>query len=182
MAQEYTVKSWKAWENEDGAIRDAHGNFKGSVTFEEYNSEPVDATFKTEPAPGDKKYGTVNDYTTKAGKVRMGFTRADRPLDEPRPYAPKPTTPIVDWGGKDRVIKAQWAIGQAVSLHKDNEVVTGAAFIAGGNKNLLAIEATAKQLFAMVDRVQQGETKTDPEVIAEALGIDTPLETADIPY
>lgn len=78
-AQELTVKSWKPWENEDGLVRDPHGNYKGSVTFDKYASEPVDATFKEQPNTGDVKYGSIEEYQTKAGKTRLKFKRADRP-------------------------------------------------------------------------------------------------------
>lgn len=81
MIQDYTIKSWKPWENEDGLIRDPHGNYKGSVTFDEYNSEPVDGTFKEQPKVGDKKYGDVVTYQTKAGTTRMKFQGAMRPKD-----------------------------------------------------------------------------------------------------
>lgn len=86
MPQEYTVKSWKPWENEAGLIRDPHGNYKGTVTFEEDHSEPIDATFKNQPSVGDKKYGTVGDYQTKAGNTRRGF-KSVKKLDVASPIA-----------------------------------------------------------------------------------------------
>lgn len=46
-------------------------------------------------------------------------------------------------------IKAQWAIGQAVQLH--------IAVTAKGGEEAQSIEDTAKELFAMVDRVKVGE-------------------------
>lgn len=81
MAQEYTVKTWQPWvdKDTDDYVRDPHGNYKGSVSFEEHD-EQVDATFKQQPKVGDKKYGTIEEYKTKAGKTRKTFRRADRPI------------------------------------------------------------------------------------------------------
>lgn len=81
-AREYTIKNWSPWEDRDndGApVRDQHGNYRGSVLFDEDSSEPIDATFKTQPAVGDKKYGVVDLYQTRAGKTRKGFKSAPRP-------------------------------------------------------------------------------------------------------
>lgn len=81
--REYTVEKFDPWiDRETGdAVKDPHGNIKGSVLFVEDKSEPIDATFKTMPNAGDKKYGVVDLYLTKAGKSRKGFKRADRPDD-----------------------------------------------------------------------------------------------------
>lgn len=78
---EFTISTWSPWIDKDtgNPATDLHGNFKGSVTFEEDKSEPIDATFKTQPAVGDKKYGTVDLYQTRAGKTRKGFKSAPRP-------------------------------------------------------------------------------------------------------
>lgn len=83
MAQEYTIRSWKPWMDQETEelIRDNYGNYKGSATFDEYSSEPVDATFKEQPAIGDKKYGDVIEYTTKSNKTRMKFQSAQRPKE-----------------------------------------------------------------------------------------------------
>lgn len=143
MAQEYTIKSWKPWENEDGLVRDAHGNYKGSATFEEFTSEPVDATFKTQPSPGDKKYGTISGYETKRGKTRMGFKSAPRPQDGQQPSSGQKK----EWQPRDdNAIRAQFAIKTAVELH--NKMQTGT------NTEFDYIEETAKRLYAMVDRVK----------------------------
>lgn len=84
MPQDLTVRSWKPWQDRetDELIRDNYGNYKGTVTFDEHNSEPIDATFKEQPNPGDKKFGTVSSYETKSGKVRTGFKSAPRPKEE----------------------------------------------------------------------------------------------------
>lgn len=146
--QEYTVKEWKPWENEDGLIRDIHGNYKGSVTFEEDRSEPIDATFKNQPEPGDKKYGVVDMYTTRAGKVRKGFKSAQRPQESSfsgsskREYQPR----------DDAVIRAQWAIGQAVQI----EVAAKKT----GTIDLDAIQQYATDFYIMVDRVKGSSEST----------------------
>lgn len=80
-AKELTIKSWSPWMQEEEPVRDQYGNYKGSVTFEEYAAQPVDVTFKTEPNPGDKKYGEVVEYQTKAGKTRLKFKRVERPQE-----------------------------------------------------------------------------------------------------
>lgn len=149
MSQEYTVKSWKVWENEDGLIRDQHGNYKGSVLFNEESGEPIDATFKNQPNVGDKKFGDIVEYTTKAGAARTKFQSAKR-LDTP----PASTSDTSNWQPRDDMaIRAQWAIGQSVQL----ELATK------GDYSLPHIEETAKQLFTMVDRVKGGSEGTSPK-------------------
>lgn len=79
--QEYTIESFNPWiDRETGnAVKDPHGNIKGSVLFVEDKSEPIDATFKSMPNPGDKKFGIVDLYQTRAGSTRKGFKSAPRP-------------------------------------------------------------------------------------------------------
>jgi hypothetical protein len=81
-AQDLVVASWNPWMQDEDVVRDKWGNFKGSVTFNEYKSEPVDATFKTEPKVGDKKYGEIVEYQTKSGKTRLKFQRVDKPQEQ----------------------------------------------------------------------------------------------------
>lgn len=143
MPQEFTVRQWKAWKEDDGTpITDPHGNVKGSVVFEEHANEPVDATFKQAPNPGDKKYGVIEDYQTKSGNTRTKFSRRDRPQEGSNSRS----------GGKsgrdDNAIRAQWAIGQAVQIQAASKVVRD------GSTLMNELEATAKSLYAMVDRVK----------------------------
>lgn len=154
--QEYTVKSFKPWMDRDDpeeVVRDTHGNYKGSITFEEYSSEPVDATFKTIPVPGDKKFGTIDPYTTKNGSSRQKFNRADRPdyAASSRPsQKPQGTS---NWQPRDDMaIRAQFAIKAAIQYH--------------GGADMSDIETAAVTFFKMVDRVkmsQLAEVKAPPQ-------------------
>lgn len=152
MAQEYTVKSWKVWENEDGIIRDQHGNYKGSVLFEEESGEQIDATFKEQPNVGDKKYGDIVEYTTKAGKPRQKFQRANR-LEEGANVGTAATTKGSYQPRDDASIKAQFAIKGAIQLEIGSN----------GDYSLSHIEETAKQLFSMIDRVKGGSESPNPK-------------------
>jgi hypothetical protein len=156
MAQEYTVKAWEPWMDRetDELVRDKFGNYKGTVFFDE-DPRNVDGTFKVQPLPGDKKFGDLVDYKSSAGNARLKFQRAERPEAGQSFHDRAPSAAKKEWQPRDDdAIRAQWAIGQAVSMHNDDKAVTGAQFIAGGDKSLPAIEATAKQLFAMVERVK----------------------------
>lgn len=158
--RELTVKSWKAWVDQetDELIQDNYGNYKGTVTFNEYNSEPVDATFKEQPEVGSKKYGSIEEYKTRAGKTRLKFKRADRPQEEQNMgYGAKSNYQPRD----DMAIRAQWAIGQAVQLYiaepKKSEVKTAKE----------VVENLAKDLYAMVDRVK------NDSAVKEVFGSDS---------
>ena len=76
---------------------------------------------------------------------------------------------------KQAQIKAQWAIGQAVQLH--------IAVTANGGEEAQGIEATAKELFAMVDRVKNGTTTatTAPELQTTATTKKPDVVVTDIP-
>lgn len=133
--QLYTIKEWKAW---PGATDD-YGNQTGTVAFEEYSSEPVDARFKPPVEVGQKKYGVVETYETKKGATRTRFVRKDKPQDAPsaggRTWQPR----------DDSAIQAQWAIGQAVAVTNLTEK--------SGDYEI--IEQYAKEFFAMIDRVKR---------------------------
>jgi len=165
--KEYTVKTWQAWEDKenDDVIRDKFGNYKGSVTFEEYNSEPVDATFKEQPKVGDKKFGTVEEYTTSKGSTRLKFQRANRPEMETKSQGS--TAPKKDWQPRDDAhIKAQWAIGQAMTEFTSIPYDIRRTMA----DNMSAVEYRAKELFAMVDRVKDSTIEAStpaPQVQAE---------------
>ena len=77
MPQVYTVKEWKVWQDDNHEpVTDNYGNFMGSITFDEHNTEPVDARFKNEPKVGDKLEGEIKPYKTKSGSDRTRFERA----------------------------------------------------------------------------------------------------------
>lgn len=165
MAQEYTVKTWKVWEDEEGSVRDKFGNFKGSVTFEEENSEPVDATFKTEPQPGDKKYGEITEYQTRSGNTRRKFQRKDRPEHN------NGHSNGNGWNDPDKQsqIKAQWAIGQA--CHMLTPSLADVSHV-GSERVMSAIEVTAKELFSMVDRVSGLKAPATQTTTRQAVGTE----------
>lgn len=143
MARDFIVKGWQPWidrETED-PIRDQHGNYKGSVTFE--NSEPVDATFKQPPAVGDKKYGDIETYTTKSGATRKKFKSAQRPQEGFTGGSGKSNYQPRD----DAAVKAQFAIKAAIAFCPKPESARDMNAIA-------AIEDVAKQFYQMVDRVK----------------------------
>lgn len=144
MAQEYTVRQWTPWENEDGPIRDKYGNYKGSILFDEDHGEPIDATFKQHPAVGDKKYGSVEPYTTQMGKKRTKFVRADKPQEEQQ----RSTTSYTYTPRDDAAIQAQWAIGQAVNW----------VSIQGGQWG--KVEPVARDFYAMINRVKNSTSET----------------------
>lgn len=153
-AREYTVKEWKVWEDRDTEgepLRDKFGNYKGSVTFEEYNSEPIDATFKEQPNPGDKKYGSVEPYKTQQGKTRLKFRRADRPLDNQQGFTPRGGGSKPSYQPRDDAgIKAQFAIKAAIQYQPDGATIKD-------------IEEAAVAFFKMVDRVKGSDVVTDSQ-------------------
>ncbi len=122
---------------------DNHGNTWCTVAFQGI-SEPVRWVVKdpTKYKIGDMVYGKITQETSKAGKPYNRF-RKESPSEGLQKYAEdvsqdKPSAEY--WDNKQRQIKAQWAIGQAVQLG-----------IAGSN--IEEIEVKAKELFSMVDRI-----------------------------
>lgn len=175
MSKEYTVTDWQPWidRNTDTGepIRDAHGNFKGSVWFDE-SPEQVDGTFKTQPAKGDKKYGDVVDYETRTGQLRRKFQRADRPQEEGAQatlIGKAVERPADDyWDDKNAQLRAQWAIGRArESMGALTEEVLA------DQKTTLKyfedIEYVSKQFFAMVDRVKGLKVEAPVRGVEEAV-------------
>lgn len=158
MASELTVKNWQPWidQETDELIRDNHGNFKGTVWFDE-DPRQVDATFKTQPEVGDKKYGALVEYQTRAGKTRLKFQRADRPQEDQQSFNGNGKSQQTDeyWEDKNSAIKAQWAIGQAVQVE-----VAYLNYAGRKEFHWNGLEDTAKKFFAMVDRVKGSSEST----------------------
>lgn len=141
MAQELTVKYWKPWENEEGLVRDNHGNYKGTVVFEEEPGQMVDATFKQEPAVGDKKYGDILEYETKSGSIRQKFQRAERPQDGQQSFTKRTFQPR-----DDAAIQAQWALGRAYEIIQPKK-----------QEDWAKVKQDATHLMVLVQEVKGGE-------------------------
>lgn len=111
------------------------------------------------PAPkaGDELIGTIE-------KTQYGHKfKAERPQNS---FKSQP---------KDEAgIKAMWAIGQAVQLHS--------AVTRNGGEEAQGIEATAKELFAMVDRVKGSTVVTEPKVQDVVADIPETVDLSDIPF
>lgn len=82
-----------------------------------------------------------------------------------------PTTTKKEWQPRDdSAIKAQWSIGQAVSVYGDK---------------VDEVEAFAKTLFEMVERVKKGKgAEGSPEPVDEVHEVDetVPINLDDIPF
>lgn len=101
--------------------------------------------------------GDVELYTNDKGKE---YVRQAPKQEEPATAQPKKEWKSDDefWSAKDATIKAQWAIGQAVSITNTVATVLGENL---NNDQMASIETTAKALFAMVDRVAQDPNDVD---------------------
>lgn len=180
--QDYRITSFKV-----GTFKDDHNNTWCDMALEGFG-EPVRVVLKdpSKFATGDTIYGRIEQKTSKANKAYWKFQRVMK--DEPQYVKTNNSRPA--WTPRDDShIRAQWAIGQAVSMHADDEAVKGKDFIAGGNKNLFAIEATAKELFAMVDRVKDSTTPaaapvTEEHTIATEAGdsMEEEIDLSQIPF
>lgn len=138
MAEEFKIVNVKSqakdWESKFGPMKTYLVQLEG-------NGEPVQLNKKADsPAPkiGDEVYGDVQEteYGQKFKSVAKPF--ASKPSFQPRE-------------DHHEEIKAQWAIGQAVQL------------AISGDKSMPPewIEATAKVMFSMVDRVKGGSESTN---------------------
>lgn len=176
MAQEYTVFQWKAWTKEDGSVMtDDHGNVLGSVIFDEAKSEPADARFKTEPKPGDKKYGDIVEYQTKTtNKTRLKFQRADRPKEQPGSSGS-------GWQPRDDDgIRASMAVKESYRAF-----VSAAGFVPASDNDWQTVQLQAVSIYDMIDRVKgsqaapealQATQDTEP---AQSSSQQEPDNTAD---
>lgn len=134
MDKEYTIKAIaskaKDWESQ-------YGKFKSYLVQLEGNGEPVQINKKAEseaPQVGDKVFGKIEE-------VEFGDRTLQKFKAGKKPYG----------GGyqrDDSAIRAQWAIGQAVS---STSVQT---FEGKLDFYYEALESKAKKFYAMVDRVK----------------------------
>lgn len=168
MTEEYTIRAFKGTD-----FKDQNGNTWCSVTFEGV-SEPIKWVVKdpTTVNVGDKVYGKITDETSKAGNPYRRFRREKRP-EQPE-NAPQGQSDEY-WQQRNHEIRAQWAIGQAVSTVDWTE--KGVAIYE-------AVEQKAKQLYAMVERVASGEpTDEETEISEEDIKkIDEETFLNDIPF
>lgn len=140
--KEYTVHSFKA-----GDFQDPNGNTWCEVLFEEWRSEPLKWVVKdpTTITEGMKVYGHIETKTSKANKPYQRFYRDQRPeAGTTTPLIPEKQASGSTWQGRDdAAIRAQWAIGQAMTYALN-----------GKQPTLDSIERNATKLFQMVDRVK----------------------------
>lgn len=127
----------KDWDSKYGTLTTHYCEVEGIEGVVEVNKK----LGNDGPAVGEELYGTFteSDYVDKAGKTHWKFKAA-------------PKNNFSGGGGKsyqprdDNHIRAQWAIGQAMSF-----------FTAKSDKTTIdpqAVEGMAGQLYAMVDRVK----------------------------
>lgn len=189
MSKEYEVLQFKI-----GDFQDNHGNTWCDMTLQGV-SEPVRIVVKdpTKIKDGDKLYGEIKKQTSKAGKDYLRFYRETRPDDSQQGFGNRTGGAKPAWQPRDdSAIRAQWAIGQAVTIHMTHAPSKG--FTRSDE-----IEKTAKELFSMVDRVKgsvvtgstnPGETKEfstmdDGEfasLMAKNLDEGTPINLEEIPF
>lgn len=154
-SQEYEVT---AFDKSD--FQDQNGNYWCSAIFLGVG-EPVKWVVKdpTTVSVGQKVYGRITDETSKAGKAYRRFRREKKPDTTYTPVNDKPTEEY--WADKQAQIKAQWAIGQGVHLYiaqmqsladKDIDI-----------SDIEFIEAQARELFSMVDRIKAPAEGSDNE-------------------
>jgi formylmethanofuran dehydrogenase subunit A len=136
MAQDYTLTYFRVSD-----FKDNNGNTWCDAAFDGI-SEPVKWVVKdpTTVVKGQQYYGQIVEAISKAGKPYLRFKREQR-LEASTGNSPQTFSKNSD------AIRAQWAIGQAVQLA-----------IADNLTDIVTIEATAKTLFAMVERVKAGTT------------------------
>lgn len=151
MAKEYTVTQFRI-----GDFQDQHGNTWCDMALLGVG-EPVRIVVKDPLSikADDVLYGEIKEMTSKAGKPYLRFYKAQRE-DEQQSFASKPKSDKPDeayWADKQAQIKAQWAIGQAVTwclaLKKDTDLEQG------------IVQEAAKEFFAMVDRVKVSGVPAD---------------------
>lgn len=167
MAQEYTIE--KISEQEPRKWDGPHGIvYYIKVKLKDVD-KPVSIGKKKPDAlkAGMTVYGTIEESDLpedkfKAEKAPDGSYGGQKQDGRDNDY----------WDKKDRQIRAQWAIGQAVQLH--------IAVTAKGGEEAQSIVDTAKQLFAMVERVVT-DTKEDEVVDFDPNDTDI-VNLNDIPF
>lgn len=151
MAQDFKLTSFEKSDFMTGQNYWCTGAFEGV-------SEPVKIVT---PSPekwvvGNEYYGEVVTAESKAGKPYLRFKREQRSDANQTSFNGNGKREYTD---HHEAIKAQWAIGQAVQL------VSNKDYVNQGNHGSLNgfIEDTAKELYAMVDRVQESPKAHAPK-------------------
>lgn len=164
----------RTWDGEHGTVYYIRVMLEG-------HDRPVEIGKKSPDAlkVGDTVYGTI------------------KPTDYPSDSFKAAQKPFGGGGGKtyqprdDNAIRAQWAIGQAVS-HYNSIAVAAVKGGADAKAFLDGIEETAKELYQMVDRVKASEPeKPEGKRDWSSLGqkkdepngeVDEPIDLSDIPF
>jgi hypothetical protein len=157
MAQDYKVLQFKK-----GDFRDNNNNYWCDMALHGVG-EPVRIVVKdpTQYHDGMELYGRVEEKTSQAGKQYLRFYREQKDDNQASftaststPPAPSGQPVKKEWQPRDdNAIRAQWAIGQAVS--KVELPFTDASYYQ-------SVESVAKKLYAMVETVKDFSTGTQP--------------------
>ena len=162
--REYSVLSFDPWIDKATGqpIKDGFGNVKGTVLFNEDRAEPIDGTFKTIPNVGDKKFGVVDFYTTKAGSLRKGFKRAERP-EQASGYG---GVAVGSSGSKPsyQSPEQQESIARSVALKASVDL---AASIESKYKKVDDVLATADIFLAWLQNKPSASVSTDSTVVSQ---------------
>lgn len=145
VVEQVSAKDPKEWSFTDKKTGNqiAMKTYKVMVAHEE---EPIDVNRKADsakPVAGDVLDGTIED--TDFGKR---FKATPKPFNggAGTSYTPR----------DDAAIQAQWSIGQAVTV-----LISAGTGLA---TNMDMIESTAKDFFAMIDRVKGSKTTKEPDL------------------
>lgn len=161
--QEYKLKDFK-----DSDFKDQNSNTWCDAIFEGHG-EPVKWVVK-DPMKirvGDSFYGEIKQMTSKAGKQYNRFYRAQKPDHTTNAEKDK------YWEDKNQTIRAQWAIGQAVS----------ATEMKASDEGYEAdVQGLASKFYEMVDRVVKGIPKEMDDVIGDPTLEADKFNLDDIPY
>lgn len=179
MSQDYELTSFKTSD-----FKDTFGNTWCDVAFLGV-SEPVKWVVKdvSKPQIGRTYYGRIEEKTSKAGKPYLRFytEQKDEEKQKKDEY----------WDDKNLTIRAQWAIGQAVSVA--GEYPSADILIKDENAGTVYldnVEYLAGEFFAMADRVKGGkEAPKEAPVAKDKDGVevtdkdlDEPINLDDIPF
>lgn len=107
-------------------------------------------------------YGDITEETSKAGRQYLRFRRAERPDGTPKQDKPSEEY----WEQKNATIRAQWAIGQAMTWQVSQDQI-----------NWEQLESDAKRIYAMVDEVSGSQE--NQERVAEEVTDRVPVEAYD---